>query len=133
MGIRLQWLGDGLRFTGGPEPGPHIVVDGDGGAGPTPMTTFLIGLSACTAADIVEIATKMRLKLSALDVRADAERRPEPPRHYTKLRLLYRVGGVAEKDRPKIERAIRLSHDKYCSALNSIRSDVVIDADLEFE
>lgn len=133
MSVRLQWLGEGLRFAGGPESGPLIVVDGDGKVGTSPMTTFLIGLSACTAADIVDIAAKMRVRLASLDVQAEGERKPEPPRRYTKLRLVYRIAGVEESDRPKIERAVQLSHEKYCSALHSIREDVAVETDVVFE
>jgi putative redox protein len=96
------------------------------------MTTFLMGLAACTASDIVDIATKMRVAIGSLDVHAIDERRPEPPRHYTKLRLVYTVKGVAESDRPKIERAVELSHEKYCSALHSIRKDVPVETEVAF-
>lgn len=132
MPIRLQWLGEGMRFAGGPEAGPLSIVDGDGKVGQSPMTTFLMGLAACTASDIVDIAGKMRVGMGSLDVQAIEERREEPPRHYTKLKLVYRVTGVAEEDRPKIERAVALSHEKYCSALHSIRKDVPVETEVEF-
>jgi putative redox protein len=132
MAVKLQWLGEGMRFAGGPEDGPLSIVDGDGKVGPSPMTTFLMGLVACTASDIVDIATKMRVAIGSLDVHAIDERRAEPPRHYTKLRLVYTVKGVAESDRPKIERAVELSHEKYCSALHPIRKDVPVETEVAF-
>ncbi len=132
MAVTLQWLGNGLRFAGGPEEGPTIVVDGDGKAGPSPMTTFLLGLGACTAADIIDIATKMRVSVGRLDVRAEGDRRSEPPRRYTQLRLTYEVAGVAESDRDKIRRAVSLSHEKYCSALHSIREDIAVATEVVF-
>lgn len=132
MPVKLQWLGEGMRFAGGPENGPLAIVDGDGRVAPSPMQTFLMGLAACTASDIVDIAGKMRVQIGSLDVHAIDERRAEPPRHYTKLKLIYTVKGVADADRQKIERAVELSHEKYCSALHSIRKDVPVETEIAF-
>lgn len=133
MSVRLQWLGEGMRFAAAPDSGPMLIVDGDGKVGPSPMKTFLAGLSACTASDIIDIAGKMRVAIGSFEITAEDTRREEPPRHYTKLRLTYRVLGVAEADRPKIERAVELSHEKYCSALHSIRKDVPVESEVVFE
>jgi len=132
MPVRLQWLGQGMRFAGGPEAGPLTVIDGEGKVGQSPMTTFLMGLAGCTASDVVDIAGRMRVPMSALELRVTDERRGEPPRHYTKLKLVYHVEGVADADRPKIERAVHLSHEKYCSALHSIRRDVAVESEVTF-
>jgi putative redox protein len=133
MPVTLRWLGEGMQFAGGPDNGPLMVVDGDGKVGLSPMSTFLTGLSACTASDVVEIAAKMRVRIGAFEVRAEDERRPEPPRRYTKIRLVYILTGVAEADHEKIRRAVSLSHEKYCSALNSIRTDVEVATDVIFQ
>lgn len=133
MGVTLQWLGAGMRFAGGPDGGPHLVVDGDGKLAITPMNTFLTGLCACTASDIVDIAVKMRVRLGGLVVRIEDERRAEPPRCYTRLRMVYTVRGVDTQDHDKIRRAVELSHEKYCSALNSIRKDIAVETDIIFE
>jgi putative redox protein len=132
MPVKLRWLGEGMQFVGGPENGPLGIVDGDGKVAPSPMQTFLMGLAACTASDIVDIAGKMRVSMDSLEIHAIDERRAEPPRHYTKLRLVYTVKGVAEADRQKIERAVEMSHEKYCSALHSIRKDVPVEAEVAF-
>ena len=132
MPVKLKWLGEGMRFAGGPEAGPMTIIDGDGKVGQSPMTVFLMGLAACTASDIVDIAGRMRVTIGSLDVDAIEERRAEPPRHFTRLKLVYRVTGVAEADRPKVERAVELSHEKYCSALHSIRSDVPVETEVAF-
>ncbi len=131
--VTLRWLGEGTQFAGGKEGGPQVVVDGDGKVGPSPMITFLLGLSACTASDIVDIVGKMRVRLSAFDVRAEGDRREEPPRRYTKIRLTYRVAGVAEDDHDKVRRAVQLSQEKYCSAMHSIREDIEVLSDVVFE
>jgi putative redox protein len=130
--VLLHWLGRGMEFEGGREGGPTAIVDGKGKAGPSPMVTFLMGLAGCTASDIIDIASKMRLTLSAFDIRAEGDRWPEPPRRYTRIRLIYRVAGIEENDQEKIRRAIQLSHDKYCSALHSIRQDIEVTSVVEF-
>jgi putative redox protein len=122
-----------MEFEAGRETGPKIMVDGDGKVAPSPMTTFLIGIAACTASDVVEIAGKMRVTLSRFDVVAEGDRRADPPRRYTQLRLRYRLGGVAPSEHDKIRRAVELSHEKYCSALHSIRPDIEVYSDVVFE
>lgn len=133
MAVTLRWLGQGMRFAGGPETGTHIVVDGNGKSGLSPMQIFLTGLAGCTASDIIEIAEKMRVTIGGFDIRAEDTRRTEPPRHYTHLRLIYSLSGVDETDHDKIRRAVALSHEKYCSALHSLRPDIEVATDVRFE
>jgi putative redox protein len=131
--VLLHWQNRGMEFVAGREGGPTVIIDGNGKAGPSPMVTFLIGLAGCTASDILEIAGKMRVTFGGFEVRAEGDRWPEPPRRYTKIRLVYRVAGVNEGDREKIRRAVQLSQEKYCSAIHSIRQDIELTSDVEFE
>ena len=129
--VKLEWQ-NGLRFEGGREAGPRTRVDGEGKDAPSPMETLLLALAGCTAADVVEIARKMRepIEGSAFEVRVEGERAPEPPRRYTRIRLRYRVVG-AGLSREKLERAIELSQGKYCSVLHTLRPDLTVDTELE--
>jgi putative redox protein len=129
--VTLTWLGD-LRFEGGRTGGPAIRLDGAGADGPSPMEALLLALAGCTAADVVEIGRKMRepWEGASFRVHVEGERAPEPPRRYTRIRLAYRVSG-AGLDRAKLERAIALSHEKYCSVLHSLRPDLVVESRLE--
>ncbi len=77
------------------------------------MELVLIGLCSCTAIDIVSILRKKREPFTAVQVNADTERAPEPPRVYTKIKLVYRVAGPVR--RKSVEDAVRLSMEKYCS------------------
>lgn len=128
--LGLEWTGDGLSFDGGTPDGPRITVDGDGRAGTSPMQTMLLGVAACTASDVVDILGKMRVPLTALRVRVDADRAPEPPRRYTRIRLVYHARGVPPEAEDKLRRAVELSHEKYCSALHTLRPDVDIGTEL---
>ncbi|MFW6202448.1 MAG: OsmC family protein [Gemmatimonadota bacterium] len=127
---RLEWTGAGLSFEGAAAGGPALTVDGAGRAGPSPMQTVVLGVAACTAADVVEILGKMRVPLDALEVRIDADRAPDPPRRYTRIRLVYHTRGVPVDAEDKLRRAVSLSHEKYCSALHTLRPDVDVVTEL---
>lgn len=128
--VEARWTG-GLRFETSGKAGVAVLVDGDGEAGPSPVEALLIGLAACMAADVVEILTKMRVPLEGLTVRAEGDRRSEPPRRYTAIRLVYRAEGVAAGDAAKLGRAVDLSRDKYCSVLHTLRPDVDVSVRIE--
>jgi putative redox protein len=121
---RLRWSGDGQRYAGGRVDGPEIVIDSDGITGPSPTTTLLLALAACMAVDVLEITSKMRLRVSGLVVDVEGERRDEPPRRFTAIRLRYVVSGVAPDEEAKVWRAIDLSRDKYCSVWHTLKEDI---------
>lgn len=131
--VAVRWLGDGLRFEGGAVGGPVTEVDGNGRQATSPVNLLAVSLAACTAADVVEILEKMRVPLAALEVKVDGDRRPEPPRRYTRIRLEYRVRGVADEAESKLRRAVALSHEKYCSVLHSLRGDIEVTTDVVLE
>jgi putative redox protein len=126
----LQWQGEALRFKGGRSDGPVIAVDGDGREGPSPMSLLLLSLAGCMGADIVDIGTKMRLPITALAIEIEGDRRPDPPRHFTAIRMKVLVSGVAAADHGKVQRAVDLSRDTYCSVMHSLRDSVEIDIDV---
>ena len=122
--VRLRWSGEGQRYEGGRVAGPTIVIDSDGAAGPSPTMALLLALGGCMAVDVIEIATKMRLAVAGLEVEVAGERRSEPPRRFTAIRLRYTVSGVAREDEAKIWRAVDLSRDKYCSVWHTLKDDI---------
>ncbi len=128
--VRLEWTGSGHHFRGGRPGGPVADVDGDGQAGPSPMQTLLISLGGCTAADVLDILRKMRIEPTSFDVLVEGDRKPDPPRRYTRLRLVYTLEGVGEEDEAKVRRAVDLSHEKYCSVLHSLQPDIEIGTEI---
>lgn len=119
--VELEWKG-GLGFDGR-SGGITTPIDGDGKTGASPMTLLLLALASCTGSDVVEILRKGRQPLGGLQIEATGERRQEPlPHRYIKVRLVFRVEGAVE--RPKAERAVRLSLDKYCSVLHTLADDL---------
>jgi len=127
--IALAWTG-GLRFTGGEPNGPASHIDADNAEAPGPMLQLLMAAAACSGADVVDILAKMREKLTGLDIEAWGDRRDEPPRRYTGLRLLFRARGDS-LDEAKVRRAIDLSLEKYCSVMHSLAPDIPVSYELD--
>ena len=119
MKARVQWL-DGRAFVGESGSGHAVVMDGapeSGGRniGVRPMEMLLLGLGGCTAFDVVMILEKGREKVTACDVELEAERAATEPKVFTHVKLTYKLKGHDLKP-AAIERAIKLSAEKYCSA-----------------
>ena len=83
--------------------------------GVRPMEMLLLGLGGCTAFDVVMILEKGREKVTACDVELEAERASEDPKVFTQVKLIYKLKGKNLKT-AAVERAIKLSNEKYCSA-----------------
>jgi putative redox protein len=126
-GVRLDWLGQGMRFRAvGIEPAtPAIEIDGDGDSGPSPMITLLMAAAGCSGADVVSILGKMRVGLAQLSVEVQGERREEQPRRYVRVHYRYRLAGQ-DLDQAKAERAVALSLEKYCSVVASLAPDIQV-------
>lgn len=131
--VRLRWTGSGTHFRGGPPGGAEISIDGDSVEGPSPMDALLLGLASCMGADIVHILEKGRVRLDGMTVEVRGDRAATDPRKYLGIELVFRVTGPAPGDRPKLERALRLSRETYCSFVHSLRSDIELDVRIERE
>jgi putative redox protein len=125
----VTWEG-GQRFRGGISGGPTALVDADGTQAPGPMVTLLIAAVACSGADIVGILQKMQVTLRELSAEVSGRRAPDHPKRYLTLHFSYRIRGEG-LDEAKARRAVDLSHQKYCSVLHSLNSDIAITYDLD--
>jgi putative redox protein len=125
--LELDWKGDS-RFAGG-SGDVAMTLDGSAEAGPTPVQALAFGLAGCMAIDVVHILTRGRLAVSALAVRLVGERAPQEPRRFVKLDLHFSVRGDVPAD--KVERALALSREKYCSVWHSIRQDIPLTTTFE--
>jgi len=113
-------LVDGMMFVGESGSGHAVVMDGApeyGGRnlGIRPMEMLLIGLGGCTAFDVVQILRKGREQVTDCEVEVSGERAETDPKVFTKIHMEYRVSG-RNLAPSKVERAIQLSKEKYCSA-----------------
>jgi putative redox protein len=122
--IQIEWCGDGLKFEGERD-GIRTAIDGEGKTGTSPVSLLLQSLTACTAADVVDILAKGRQDLHELRVTARGERRPEPPRRYTRFELKFEI--VGDVDPKKAERAVQLSFDTYCSVYHTLKDDIELE------
>ncbi len=119
MKARVKWV-DGMAFVGESGSGHAVVMDGapDSGGrniGIRPMEMLLIGLGGCTAFDVVLILKRGREKIEDCTVEVTAERADTDPKVFTKIHLDYTLVGESLSPE-KVERAIKLSAEKYCSA-----------------
>jgi putative redox protein len=133
MKARVKWV-EQVTFVAETGSGHAIVVDGAPEAGgrnlgARPMELVLAGAAACTAFDVVWILRKARQPVADCVVEAEAERAPQEPKVFTHIHLRYRVAGRG-LDPPQVERAVKLSKDKYCSATLMLGATATITYDL---
>jgi len=135
MDCTVRWNGEGMTFVA--ETGSNHVVAMDGapeGGGrnlaPRPMEMVLVGTGGCTAYDVVAILRKSGQHVSSCEVKVSAERAPTDPKVFTRIHMHFVLRGRALK-RNLVEHAMRLSHDKYCSASIMLGKTAEITQDFE--
>ncbi|TJZ73337.1 OsmC family protein [Chitiniphilus eburneus] len=119
MKVRLKWVEE-VSFLAQSESGHAVLMDGppEGGGrnlGPRPMEMVLMGTAGCATYDVIHILRKGRADVRDCVVNVDAERAAEDPKVFTRIHLHFTVTGRALKPE-QVERAIKLSAEKYCSA-----------------
>lgn len=120
MECTVRWTGEGMSFLAETGSNHLVAMDGapDGGGrnlAPRPMEIVLAGTGGCTAYDVVVILKKSGQDVRGCEVRLSSERAPTDPKVFTRIHMQFVVRGRGLK-RNLVEHAIRLSHDKYCSA-----------------
>lgn len=129
--VTLRWQGEGQQFEGGSETSAPILVDGDSGAGPSPMEALLLAVAGCMAIDVRMILEKSRVPLESLEVRVEGDRASDVPKRFTAIRMRFELAGPQPEHAGRVERAIRLSKEKYCSVQHSLRPDIAVETDFE--
>ncbi|MBI4124003.1 MAG: peroxiredoxin [Betaproteobacteria bacterium RIFCSPLOWO2_12_FULL_68_19] len=135
MECKVRWTGEGMTFLA--ETGSNHVVAMDGapeGGGrnlaPRPMEMVLLGTGGCSAYDVVVILKKSGQEVTGCEVRLSSERAATDPKVFTRIHMHFVLRGRALK--PKlVEHAIRLSHEKYCSASVMLGKSAEISKDFE--
>ncbi len=133
MKSTIKWT-DNLQFVAEVGSGHAIVVDGapdHGGrnTGSRPMELVLAGAASCTAIDVILMLKKSRQTITSFSVDADAERASEDPKVFTAIKLTFRVSGNSV-DRAAVERAVKLSKEKYCSATAMLGHTAIITTEI---
>jgi putative redox protein len=119
MDCTVRWH-DGMSFIAETGSGHFITMDGPPDAGgrnlaPRPMETVLAGTGGCTAFDVVMILKRSRQEITDCAVQMHAERAETDPKVFTKIAMHFVVTGRNLKPEV-VERAVKLSAEKYCSA-----------------
>ena len=134
MKARVKWV-EQVSFLGETESSHAVLMDGPPTAGgrnlgPRPMEMLLLGTGGCTSFDVVSILKKSRQAVSDCYVELDAERAETDPRVFTKIHMHFVVTGKNIKPEA-VEKAIKLSAEKYCSASIMLGATVAITHDFE--
>ncbi|NUZ05625.1 OsmC family protein [Piscinibacter koreensis] len=138
MECTINWLpASGMAFAAETGSGHVLVMDGapDGGGrnlAPRPMETVLAGTGACTAYDVVLILKRGRHAVRGCQVKVTAERATEDPKVFTAIHMHFVVTGKALPPEA-VERAVRLSHEKYCSASSMLAKTAEITTSVTIE
>jgi putative redox protein len=121
MECTINWMpANGMAFSAETGSGHLLTIDGapDGGGrnlAPRPMETVLAGTGACTAYDVVLILKRGRHDVRGCNVKVKAERATVDPKVFTTIHMHFTIEGRGLAE-PAVERAVALSHEKYCSA-----------------
>lgn len=134
MKARVKWV-EQVSFLGETESGHAVLMDGAPAAGgrnlgPRPMEMLLIGAGGCTSFDVVSILKKSRQAISDCYVELEAERAEADPKVFTKIHMHFVVKGKDVKPEA-VEKAIKLSAEKYCSASIMLGATAAITHDFE--
>ncbi|MGC8697456.1 MAG: OsmC family protein [Halothiobacillus sp.] len=135
MKARVKWV-EGMAFMAESDSGHGVMIDGSpdiGGRnlGVRPMEMVLMGLGGCTAIDVMVILGKQRQPVEDCWIELNAERSDIPaPKVFTKIHLHYVVKGTG-LDPKQVERAVKLSSEKYCSVSAMLKDKVDMSYDFE--
>ena len=134
MNISVNWV-DGLLMVGKSDSGHTITMDGppeSGGEnlGVRPMEMLLLGVAGCTMIDVVTTLKKMRQDLSHLETKINAVRATNHPKVFTDIHIQFILKGQ-NLDEKKVDKAITLSAEKYCSASIMLGETATITHDFE--
>lgn len=134
MDCTVKWTGD-ASFSATTGSGHQVSMEGAGELGgtnqaPRPMELILVGAGGCTAYDVVLILKRGRHAVIGCEVRMNAERAETDPKVFTRIHYHYVVSGQSLKPEV-VERAIKLSADKYCSASIMLGKTAEISHDFE--
>ncbi|HJT60478.1 MAG TPA: OsmC family protein, partial [Burkholderiales bacterium] len=135
MECTVRWSGEGMSFLAETGSNHLVAMDGapDGGGrnlAPRPMEMVLVGTGGCTAYDVVVILKKSGQDVTGCEVKLTAERAATDPKVFTRIHMHWTVRGRGLK-RNLVEHAVRLTHEKYCSATAMLSKTAEVTRDFE--
>jgi len=135
MECKVRWTGEGMSFVAETGSNHLVAMDGapDGGGrnlAPRPMEMVLAGTGGCTAYDVVVILKKRGQDVNGCEVKLTAGRATTDPKVFTNIHMHWTVRGRGLK-RNIVENAVKLTHEKYCSATAMLIKTAEITRDFE--
>jgi putative redox protein len=121
-----------LYFLGTTQRGYEVEYDTTYQEGCSPTETLLMSLAGCLSIDVVSMLRKMRCTIDHFEIEFQGERKPDPPQYYTSMDLHIRIKGEGITPN-KLDRAISLSQNKYCSVYHSLRGDIRVTVTYDIE
>lgn len=139
--VAVKWTGQDSQMFVGRDTFGHVVMAGSWPQDDPdwqewkalkPSDLLLVSLASCSGHDVVMILGRQRQKMTNLYIQVDGQQAVEPPYEFTDIHLHYKVTGE-NLDPKKVERAIKLSEEKYCSVAATIRGVANITHSYEVE
>lgn len=121
-----------LIFVGRTNRGYEIEFDAAQQWGCSPTESLLLSVAGCMGIDMIMFLQKMRCGIKSYKMDITGERNPTPPQYYTSIEMGISVTGSGLTAK-KLDRAVSLSHEKYCSVYHSLRKDIKVKVDYTFE
>ena len=118
----LKWDKE-LIFVGRTQEGYEIDFDAHVQWGCKPTDSLLLSLAGCMGIDVVMFLQKMKMDFESFSMDIKGERNATPPQFFKKIEMILHITGK-NLNRKKIDRAVALSHEKYCSVYNTLRKDI---------
>lgn len=128
---RLTLVRD-LYFMATTQRGYEVEYDVKYEEGCSPTETFLLSIAGCLSIDVVHILRKMRCDVDSYEVTVEGTRNETPPQYYTSVTIMIRISGKGITPK-KIDRAIALSRETYCSVYHSLRKDMEVNVTYEID
>ena len=100
-------------------------------SGPSPKKLLLASLAGCTGMDVVSLLKKMRAPFTGLEIDVEADLTEEHPKVYSEIRLIYRFFGT-DLNKEKVEKAVRLSQERYCGVSAMLNKNSPIHYSIEY-
>jgi putative redox protein len=134
MATVVKWQG-GMAFKGTTESGHDVLMDaapevGGENKGARPMEMVLLGLGGCTSIDVMMMLQKSQQEVTDCEVAIESERSDSIPKVFTKIHVHFKVSGHGLNPK-KVERAVNLSAEKYCSVSKMLEHSVEMSHDFE--
>ncbi len=136
MKVRVKKI-EGLKLFGENSSGHRVIIDtkkevGGFESAPSPMEYLLIACGACTLMDIISILNKMKVDYEEIEIEVEGKRKEEHPKYFEEIRLNYILKGE-NIEKEKVEKAINLSLEKYCSVSNNLKPKTKITYNIEIK